>query len=411
MKTELGSLKIKNCEYSITRYDAGEKDGEDEIKISASDLLVMLTTAEFIEIATGFVLANAQLTRISSGHYAAKAAEGTILCAKSPSNIRMVIEAQDDTVLATINDTFSLCFDFSEFAALCQGITDILDVLAGIAGFSVNDLDPIFLSERGHVFLYQIAGIKYDEVWLEDLRTQYLDEFGVSYYCGINDCHISKILKRLPVRGEFPQINLLGQSDGQRISEMMESLERHGYPHNGQYIILYNDEMKIRDGRHRASCLLHKYGNIKIPVLRLYLKYGVVDISIPEDGKGIVSNVVRCLCENRLKGKRIAIKGAGIHSLKLLKAMGDGFDVRCIIDKKKSERFSFPYEIIRDEELPEYDVDTVVISSYIHRHDMKEDIKKLGREYEVFDVYDALEEMGFSLEKEFYTYDDLSFPL
>jgi hypothetical protein len=222
----------------------------------------------------------------------------------------------------------------------------------------------------------------------------------------IKDCHISQILNGITVNRKFAQTNLLGQSDEQRISEVLASIKKNGYPHDGKYIVLYNNELKIRDGRHRASCLLHIFGNIKIPVLRLYLKHGETDIVIPESGKKVLSNVIRCLCEIKLKNIYIAIKGGGIHTVMLLKTMGDDFDIRAIIDRQNKGQFSFPYEIIQDEEVAKHEVDTVVISSYIHRGEMKEDIKGLAKGYDIFDVYDHLTEMGFDIEKEFYMYDD-----
>jgi hypothetical protein len=53
---------------------------------------------------------------------------------------------------------------------------------------------------------------------------------------------------------------------------MMDSIKEHGYPYNDNYIVLYGDDNIIRDGQHRASCLFVLYGNIEVPVLRMYFK-------------------------------------------------------------------------------------------------------------------------------------------
>lgn len=41
---------------------------------------------------------------------------------------------------------------------------------------------------------------------------------------------------------------------------------------NNQYIVLYNNEPYIRDGQHRASSIKYLYGNVKVKVIRFYLK-------------------------------------------------------------------------------------------------------------------------------------------
>ena len=37
-------------------------------------------------------------------------------------------------------------------------------------------------------------------------------------------------------------------------------------------IVLYNNEPYIRDGQHRASAIKYLYGNVKVKVIRFYLK-------------------------------------------------------------------------------------------------------------------------------------------
>ena len=65
--------------------------------------------------------------------------------------------------------------------------------------------------------------------------------------------------------------NHVVDSDYQRLSEVLKSIQMNGYPLNDRLITFYNDENYIRDGQHRAAVLKYLYGNKEVPVLRLYL--------------------------------------------------------------------------------------------------------------------------------------------
>lgn len=60
------------------------------------------------------------------------------------------------------------------------------------------------------------------------------------------------------------------QNSQQRLDEIYNSLQNTKYPSENKYIILYGDSNLIWDGQHRASCLLYMYGDIEVPVKRLY---------------------------------------------------------------------------------------------------------------------------------------------
>jgi len=400
----LGNVNINNHEFSVIRYNSDEKNDEDNIKLtSGMNFSVIMETYVFIGAATGVILANSQILRIESGKYQVCKSEKIILCKKSVNKKILIIEYCERNVFFNYNDKLLFCVKYDDFVQIYEDIILILNNMVGIEGFDVRTLDPIYLCERGIMFLNKIYDVKYEEVYLEDLLTRYVDEHGEFNDSGLINSHIYKKLKGIPVKGEFIQVNLLGESDEQRISEILKSIQQNGYPHNGSYIVLYNDELLIKDGRHRASCLLYLYGNIKIPVLKLYLKH--LESDLPSNNTGPIIKIVRIILENNLRNRKIAIKGGGVHTVKLLKLIGHEFDIRCIVDRNKSQRFSFPYDVIADEDLIKYDVDTVIISSYLYRHEMKENIKKLNSEYFIFDIYDYLEEMDLNIEREFYNYD------
>jgi|GEM_PF-3404128 len=58
----------------------------------------------------------------------------------------------------------------------------------------------------------------------------------------------------------------------ERFNELQRRIEEKGYPHDHEYICVYENENTIRDGRHRAAILRHRYGNIEVPVIRFRTK-------------------------------------------------------------------------------------------------------------------------------------------
>ena len=64
--------------------------------------------------------------------------------------------------------------------------------------------------------------------------------------------------------------NHINVSNYERVLNVFESVKKYNYPLNNQYIILYNDKYEIRDGQHRACSLRYLYGNIEIPIKRIY---------------------------------------------------------------------------------------------------------------------------------------------
>lgn len=119
----------------------------------------------------------------------------------------------------------------------------------------------------------------------------------------------------------------------------------------------------------------------------------------------IVSNrklLIHLYLKDRLKNKSIAIKGAGTHTTEILKLLDNEVDVKCIVVDKITDKYVFPYPVITMNQLQDYQVDLVLISSYRYAKEMKEELRSMDSTYEIFDLYEELASMGIVLEKEFY---------
>lgn len=122
--------------------------------------------------------------------------------------------------------------------------------------------------------------------------------------------------------------------------------------------------------------------------------------------------IVRSYLLHKLAGRRIAIRGAGVHTAELLKLLGSTeLSILCIWDKEISGQFPGGYPVTKDVcELKKYGVDTILISSWKYRGEMAEDAREKLKEnqmgdIEILDFYEQLQKDGIPMESEFYWYD------
>lgn len=154
-----------------------------------------------------------------------------------------------------------------EFENISEKISNIINELIGVEGFDCSSIDPIYLDVMLRKNLLHLIKVRKDEVNLGDLLAP-----GIK---GIVPLYKSRGVKALEgntkENDKSKRVSQhIDQTNQERLDSMCGSIKKNGYPFNNQYIILYGDDNIIRDGQHRASCLYHLYGNIKIPVIRFY---------------------------------------------------------------------------------------------------------------------------------------------
>lgn len=159
----------------------------------------------------------------------------------------------------------------AEFSAFVEKLYDIINELVQVEGFDARKYNPVYLSVMLGKYLPKLRQVSKDEVMLSDLIL-YKPVIGPFLRrVRLPDSKCVKALNGDSRENDGPcSSHHIGQTSAQRLDSVMESIREHGYPHNDQYIILYNDNMLIRDGQHRAACLYKLYGDHKVPVLRLY---------------------------------------------------------------------------------------------------------------------------------------------
>ena len=163
-------------------------------------------------------------------------------------------------------DNHRIDLTVEEFEQLYKDLCIAMNELYPIEGLDFNTIDPVFIERWLWPILPTINGTRIDKVYLEDL---WAPNHGV--WKLLKDSIGVRALKGISSENEgYRKSHHIGQTDNQRLEECLNSIKEKGYPYKNQYIILKGDNNIIYDGQHRASCLYYLYGNIEIPVIRLY---------------------------------------------------------------------------------------------------------------------------------------------
>ena len=167
-------------------------------------------------------------------------------------------------------DDFRIDLTTEEFNMLHDDICFALNDILQIDNFDISLIDPVYLSLWFWPNLSRISKVKIDYVKLEELLARHPDSIRI--------LPLAQTVGVLALKGlsndneKYTRLsNHLGQNENERLLAALESIKKNGYPYNGQYIVVFGDDNLIRDGQHRASCLYYLYGNIEVPVLRIYL--------------------------------------------------------------------------------------------------------------------------------------------
>lgn len=163
-------------------------------------------------------------------------------------------------------DNFRIDLTNDEFDKICKDLLEAINNMVLVEGFDCALLDPVYLQVMLWKDLLHLNAIKTDCAKLGDLIAP--------GHNGASPLAKSRAVKALcgdTTENDGPRpSHHLGQTSGQRLDEMYNSIKEHGYPWKDQYIILYGDDNIIRDGQHRAACLYTLFGDMEVPVKRFY---------------------------------------------------------------------------------------------------------------------------------------------
>ena len=158
-----------------------------------------------------------------------------------------------------------------EFRNLNDDLCEILNDLLQIDHFDVSKIDPVYLSLWLWPKLSIITHVEIENVFLEDMLVRTMDGKKV---VELKESVEIKALNQENNENDhfYRKSNHIGQTDTQRLTSILDSIKKNGYPYDGKYITMFSNGNLIRDGQHRASCLYYLYGNIEVPIMRIYFQ-------------------------------------------------------------------------------------------------------------------------------------------
>jgi len=161
-------------------------------------------------------------------------------------------------------DNMRVDFSVNEFLDFSDKVRKSLTELDLFYGYDINDFDSRFLHECGN-FLHGLSGISIEDVSLSDLRFIVREKV-------YNDLLIYRVVSvdKTPafrfLNGDsrdfltYNQFNYFGINNKDRLLNLVSSIKDNHYPHNNNYVILFNGQNIVRDGQHRAAIVAHLYG-------------------------------------------------------------------------------------------------------------------------------------------------------
>ena len=176
----------------------------------------------------------------------------------------------DDNIGEAIHlhiDDIRIDFCYKEFAVFCDDLCLAVNELVNVYGFDCKYIDPQYFEFMLWKNILELEAVKIEKVSLNKLL------------CPADDGSLKPLSEsriKKAIEGDRAENSIvrpsdhIGQTSQNRVDEVFSSVKEFGYPYNNQFIILYNDDMIIQDGQHRAASLLKLYGDIEVPVMRLF---------------------------------------------------------------------------------------------------------------------------------------------
>ena len=202
-------------------------------------------------------------------------------------------------------DGIRIDLSVNEYRRLVAQVRDLLENMIQAPGFHLKYIEPLFFMEMGSHWPY-LDKAYFEDLYLNDILVDtyvYDEETKMEQYT-LRPLSESRVMKYLQgntsENDKRKQINLFGQSNSERVEDVLRLIKTQGYPVDDKYIVLTNlppgsydgctisgystkdgkqDENQsvistnlnniLYDGQHRASCLYYLYGNIKVKVLHL----------------------------------------------------------------------------------------------------------------------------------------------
>ena len=186
---------------------------------------------------------------------------------------RFVVEDNIGESIHLHVDNLRIDFTVNEFLEFSKIIEASLDNLELVPGHRLAAFDESFLCSIGEL-LPKLQSVSVEKVPLSSLkcivRGRRLGRIPVVRLQNITDTPAYRFLAG--DKGAFlnyEQDSYHGINIEKRLIEVVDSIKMNGYPHQGRYLTIFNNQNIVRDGQHRAAALAYLNGtDFKVDVMK-----------------------------------------------------------------------------------------------------------------------------------------------
>lgn len=183
----------------------------------------------------------------------------------SKNSYNLTVSFYKQRIVISVFDLESVNYSLDEYSDFCEKIYQLLNREYG-KGFSFKSLSPVYLE---HMLGIDLPNIERIEMCKKDILSLTIFDREGPCKVKIYEHDIYNQLKTGVFKEGRKSTNHLFENNEERIRNILSEIRKDS---KNVCAVVYGDEDVVRDGTHRLACMYFLYGNIEIPIIRIYVK-------------------------------------------------------------------------------------------------------------------------------------------
>lgn len=174
----------------------------------------------------------------------------------------------DNTITINLYEKYSIQYGYDTFERQCENIYSFLNHNYGKGSIDYKVFSPTYLEHMLGVDIPQIEKIEYTTEKIMALALYERSGLLIPTKVRVSEFSLYKQLQQGYVDNGYKSTNHIFENNTERMHNVMKEIKESAkiYP-----VVVYGNEDVVRDGTHRLACLYYLYGNIDVPVIRVYV--------------------------------------------------------------------------------------------------------------------------------------------
>lgn len=174
----------------------------------------------------------------------------------------------DSIITVDMFDNLHFKYGITSFEEQCEIIYSFLKKNYGKGSVDYKIFSPVYLEHMLGADIPRIKRIEYTEDKIMSLMLYECGESGKPAKVQINEHSLYRNLVHGCTDNGYKSTNHLYENNSERMNNVMKEVKESAkiYP-----VVVYGGEDVVRDGAHRLACLFYLYGNIEVPIIRVYV--------------------------------------------------------------------------------------------------------------------------------------------